>query len=152
MDSAVFVEKAMPGNLRSLEPVSRPSRGDRVVTVVTWYRMGGDGGFVITNPLPRSIAYEGSARDDQEVSVDGGRTWGHLGELRIGGRPRPADVHPHALAYFAGQRGARSWPDRLQRHRPLKRHHSSIGASTRRRFTAWTKLAASQPSTTRWRN
>ena len=93
MDSAVFVEKAMPGNLRSLEPVSRLSRGDRVVTVVTWYRMGGDGGFVITNPLPRSISYEGSARDDQEVSVDGGRNWGRLGELRIAGRiATPEDV------------------------------------------------------------
>lgn len=92
-DSAVFVERAEPGNLRSLEPADRLSRGDRVVTVVTWYRMGGYGDFTITNPLPRSIAYQSSARDDQEVSVDGGRSWGRLGELRIGARvATPEDV------------------------------------------------------------
>jgi len=93
MDSAVYVERAQPGNLRSLEPASRLSRGDRVVTVVTWYRMGGDGGFTITNPLPRAIAYQASARDDQEVSVDGGRSWGTLGYLRVGSRlATPEDV------------------------------------------------------------
>lgn len=93
-DSAVFVERSEAGNLRRLEPASRLSRGDRVVTVVNWYRMGGNGGgFTITNPLPRAIAYQGSARDDQEVSVDGGRTWGRLGELRIGTRTAtPEDV------------------------------------------------------------
>jgi hypothetical protein len=92
-DSAVFVERARGGNLRSLEPADRLSHGDRVVTVVSWYRMGGDGGFTITNPLPRAIAYQASARDDQEVSVDGGRTWGKLGDLRIGGRlATPEDV------------------------------------------------------------
>jgi hypothetical protein len=91
--SAVFVERSEPGNLRSLEPADRLSRGDRVVTVVTWYRMGGDGDFTITNPLPRAIAYQNSARDDQEVSADGGRTWGRLGELRLGGRlATPEDV------------------------------------------------------------
>ena len=92
-DSAVFVERTQAGNVRSLEPAARLSRGERVVTVVTWYRMGGDGGFTITNPLPRAIAYQASARDDQEVSVDGGRTWGHLGELRRAGRiATPEDV------------------------------------------------------------
>lgn len=93
MESAVFVEKAQGSSIRSLEPVSRLNRGDRVVTIVTWYRMGGAGGFVITNPLPRSIAYQASARDNQEVSIDGGRTWGQLGELRIAGRfATPEDV------------------------------------------------------------
>jgi hypothetical protein len=92
-DSAVFIERTEPGNLRSLEPVSRLNRGDRVVTVLTWYRMGGNGDFTITNPVPRAIAYQASARDDQEVSADGGRSWGRLGELRIGGRlATPEDV------------------------------------------------------------
>jgi hypothetical protein len=92
-DSAVFVERTRGDNIRSLEPAERLSRGDRVVTLVSWYRMGGDGGFTITNPLPRAIAYRASARDDQEVSVDGGRTWGKLGELKVAGRlATPEDV------------------------------------------------------------
>lgn len=92
-DSAVYVERAQAGNLRSLEPADRLSRGDRVVTIVTWYRMGGNGDFTITNPLPRAIAYQASARDDQEVSADGGQHWGRLGELRYGSRlATPEDV------------------------------------------------------------
>ena len=92
-DSAVFIERTHNGNVRSLEPAKRLSRGDRVVTVVSWYRMGGDGGFTITNPLPHAIAYQASARENQEVSVDGGRTWGQLGELRVAGRiATPEDV------------------------------------------------------------
>ena len=92
-DSAVFVERAQPGNMRRLEPASRLSRGDRVITIVSWYRMGGDGGFTITNPLPRAVAYQASAREDEEVSVDGGRSWGRLGALHIGQRlATPEDV------------------------------------------------------------
>ncbi|MEJ5976362.1 hypothetical protein WG901_06935 [Novosphingobium sp. PS1R-30] len=92
-DSAVFVERVDGGTTRSLEPASRLNRGDRVVTIVNWYRMGGDGGFTITNPLPQAIAYQASARDDQEVSVDNGRTWGQLGMLRVGQRlATPEDV------------------------------------------------------------
>jgi len=92
-DSAVYVEHLEPDNDRRLEPASRLSRGDRVVTVVTWYRMGGNGNFMIVNPMPRAVAYQNSATDGQEVSVDGGRTWGHLGTLRIGDRlATPEDV------------------------------------------------------------
>lgn len=93
LDSAVFVERAARGDSRRLEPAQRLSRGDRVVTVVSWYRLGGDGGFTVTNPLPRAIAYQESAREDEEVSVDGGRTWGRLGQLRYGSRmATPEDV------------------------------------------------------------
>lgn len=84
LDSAVFVERVQPGNVRSLEPADRLSRGDRVVTVVTWMRMRGDGSFTVINPVPDAIAYQASAREDEEVSVDGGRTWGKLGTLRYG--------------------------------------------------------------------
>ena len=96
-ESAVFVERVASGNVRHLEPAERMIRGDRVVTIVSWYRLseGGnaDGSFVITNPLPRAITFQDSAREDAEVSVDGGRNWGRLGALRVGQRlATPEDV------------------------------------------------------------
>ncbi len=96
-DSAVYVEHMKPGDVRQLEPADRLSRGARVVTIVTWRKNGGardfGGGFTITNPMPRAIAYQNSASDDTEVSVDGGRTWGKLGTLRMGSRyATPEDV------------------------------------------------------------
>jgi hypothetical protein len=91
--SAVFVERLQPDATRRLEPANRLSRGDRVITVVNWSRATGTGPFVITNPLPASVAYQSSAWDDQDVSVDGGRTWGRLGALRSGKRfATPEDV------------------------------------------------------------
>lgn len=93
LDSAVFVERVTPDAGRMLEPASDLSRGDRVVYVVRWYRMGGDGGFTVTNPLPRSVQFQGSANGDEEVSIDGGKTWGKLAMLRVGNRiATPEDV------------------------------------------------------------
>ena len=93
LDSAVYVERAQPGDVRVLEPASQLARGDRIVTVVTWHLKSGDGGFSVTNPLPRGIYYQGSASGDEEVSVDGGRSWGRLGFLRLGNRlATPEDV------------------------------------------------------------
>jgi hypothetical protein len=86
LESAVFVERSAPGMGRMLEPASELSRGDRVVYVVRWYKLGGGGGFVVTNPLPRSVYYQGSANGDEEVSTDGGRTWGKLSAMRASAR------------------------------------------------------------------
>ena len=94
LDSAAYVERPSETG-RSLEPIDRLSRGDRVVYIVTWYKLGGQGGFTVTNPLPRSVAYQGSANDDEEVSVDGGRTWGHLGVLRVRGQLASSDDVTH---------------------------------------------------------
>ena len=96
LDSAVFVERLSENNVRSLEPATRLNRGDRVVTVVSWQRLGrasAPNGFTLVNPLPRAIAYQASAREQEEVSVDGGRSWGRIGALRIGSRlATPEDV------------------------------------------------------------
>jgi hypothetical protein len=93
LDSAVFVERSEPGAGRRLEPVSQLSRGDRVVYVVTWQRTSGSGSFTVTNPLPRSVYFQGTADGDEQVSVDGARTWGKLEDLRIGSRyATPEDV------------------------------------------------------------
>ena len=93
LDSAVYVETVAPGKGRTLQPAARLSRGDRVVYVVNWYRMGGSGAFTVTNPLPRSVYYQGSADGSEEVSLDGGRTWGKLDQMRVGGRmATPEDV------------------------------------------------------------
>ena len=93
LDSAVYVEKVGPGKGRSLQPAARLNRGDRVVYVVSWYRMGGSGAFTVTNPLPRSVYYQGSADGSEEVSLDSGKTWGKLDHLRLGDRlATPEDV------------------------------------------------------------
>lgn len=93
LDSAVYVERSDAASGRSLEPAVQLSRGDRVVYVMRWQRKAGDGGFVVTNPLPRTVYYQGSAEGDEDVSVDGGRNWGKLDNLRIGNRrATPEDV------------------------------------------------------------
>ena len=91
--SAVYIERTGPDATRRLEPAARLSRGDRVIAVVNWRRVDGDGDFVITSPLPPALAYQASAWDDQQVSVDGGHSWGRLAGLRIGNRmATPEDV------------------------------------------------------------
>lgn len=96
LDSAIFVERTRADSgalVRSLEPASQLRRGDRVVTVVTWHHLGGERNFTVTNPLPRGLAYQGSASGEEEVSIDGGRTWGRIGQLRVGSRlATPEDV------------------------------------------------------------
>jgi hypothetical protein len=93
IDSAVYVEKALPGKGRMLQPAAQLRHGDRVIYVVSWTRMGGTGAFTVTNPLPRSVYYQGSADGSEEVSLDGGRSWGRLDQMRVGGRlATPEDV------------------------------------------------------------
>ena len=93
LDSAVYVERLKPGAVRLLEPARQLKRGDRLVYVVSWQRMAGDGGFTVTNPLPRAFSYQRSAGGDEQVSVDGGKRWGKLEALRIGERiATPEDV------------------------------------------------------------
>ena len=92
-DSTVFVERRETDAGRRLEMTDTFDKGDRVVTVLRWQRRQGTGGFTITNPMPRAIAYQDSSLDDEDVSIDGGKTWGRLGQLKIGNRlASPEDV------------------------------------------------------------
>jgi hypothetical protein len=97
LEASLFVEheRMVHGALvRRLEPAGKLSRGDRVVTLLSWYRLGGEGGFVVTNALPALLAWQPDDRQD-EVSADGGRSWGHLGTLRLGHRLATAQDVTH---------------------------------------------------------
>ncbi len=83
----VFVERFEPApggrTARVLERADALHPGDRLVFVVSW--SGGDpAGFFVTNPVPRSIAFQPhSGLGGEEVSVDGGRNWGQLDTLFV---------------------------------------------------------------------
>ena len=85
--NSVYVEREIPGDgasARVLEPARALRRGDRLVYVVSWRAPQARGEHLtITNPLPRTIAYERSSGGDEDVSVDGGRSWGKLDSLRV---------------------------------------------------------------------
>lgn len=102
--SDVFVERFQPApggrTARILERADQLRPGDRVIFVVNWSGRK-DGGFTVTNPLPRAIAFAGGADGEQEVSVDGGRTWGALEALTMRdayGRMRQA--HPEDVTHL----------------------------------------------------
>jgi hypothetical protein len=107
LDSAVFVERIKPGKGRLLQPAATFKRGDRVVYVVSWVRKSGSGAFTVTNPVPRSVYYQGSADGSEEVSIDGGKRWGKLEQIRIGTRiATPEDV-THLRWHISADHAAR---------------------------------------------
>ena len=88
-DAAIYVERTARENgtpIHSLEPAKHLSSGERVVTLVNWSRPAGKGGFTLVNALPAALHYQRSSQDNEEVSVDGGHSWGRLGNLKIAGR------------------------------------------------------------------
>lgn len=84
--SDVFVERFVPGSggrvTRVLERADRLKSGDRVIFVVNW-RSNAAQPFTVTNPVPNTIAFQRTAEDGEDVSIDGGRTWGKLADLRV---------------------------------------------------------------------
>jgi hypothetical protein len=95
--SDVFVERFQPApggrTARTLERAQRLNPGDRVVFVVNW-KAARKSEFTVTNPMPRAVSFQRSAAGDEEVSVDGGRSWGDLAALTV--RDRDGQVR-HAV-------------------------------------------------------
>ncbi|WP_068076428.1 hypothetical protein [Novosphingobium lentum] len=84
--SDVFVERFQPGpNGRVSRILERPQGlhpGDQLVFVVNW-KASRARPFTVTNPLPRAVSFQRSVDGAEEVSVDGGRSWGRLEDLRV---------------------------------------------------------------------
>ena len=103
LSSAVFLEKTIADNSGHsrivLEEPKAVTPGDQLVFILN-YRNAGSApakDFIVTNPLPSAVAYQGSG-DGAQVSIDGGRSWGTLPALKVreaDGRwrnARPEDV------------------------------------------------------------
>jgi uncharacterized repeat protein (TIGR01451 family) len=99
LQSDVFVEKqvvrADGSKTVVLEKPNMVTPGDNLVFVVKYKNIGGAtaNNFVVTNPLPSAVAFNGTSDGLEVVSIDGGKNWGILGTLRVAkadGTVRPA--------------------------------------------------------------
>lgn len=96
----VKLEKTVVENGTTTRTLVAPQKvvpGDKLV-FSTAYRNNGTSAvdhFVVTNPLPKGVAYAAEGADAAEVSVDGGKSWGAIGSLTVAdgkGGQRPAQA------------------------------------------------------------
>ena len=69
--------------------------GDKLVFLLSYRNAGAEPatGFVVTNPIPASVAFSGGESEGAIVSIDGGKSWGPLASLKVAnpdGTSRPA--------------------------------------------------------------
>ena len=84
LSRAVFVERLSDDNLsKMVEPANQLKRGETVLLVVEWQSPPTGGSFEVSSHIPAELQYRGSSDDRQIVSIDGGRSWGEIGSLRI---------------------------------------------------------------------
>jgi uncharacterized repeat protein (TIGR01451 family) len=101
LTSEVLVERtATDANGRarvSLEAPGVVTPGDRLVFILS-YRNNGTApatDFVVSNPIPESVVFDGTESPGAVYSVDGGRSWGALSALSVqgaDGNSRPATL------------------------------------------------------------
>ena len=88
LSSSVFVEKtALDSHGRQTVVLEEPTRvvpGDRLVFVLKYHNVGDRPAtdFVVTNPMPRAVAFQKTLDGTEQVSIDGGKSWGRLKDLR----------------------------------------------------------------------
>lgn len=89
LSSDVFVERqivrADGSRTVVLEKPNLVLPGDNLVFVVKYRNTGTAmaNNFVVTNPLPAAVAFNGTSDGLEVVSIDGGVSWGILGTLRV---------------------------------------------------------------------
>ncbi|WP_232280945.1 hypothetical protein [Novosphingobium nitrogenifigens] len=90
LDSTIKLDKVVTENGQSRHELVAPQKvvpGNHLVFETTYHNTGKQGvdHFVVTNPVPAAVALETDATDAFDVSVDGGKTWGKLSELKVTG-------------------------------------------------------------------
>ena len=131
LTSEIFVERTVPdasGAPRvTLEAPGVVTPGDRLVFVLSYRNNGAApaSDFVVSNPIPKSVSFDGTDSPGALYSVDGGRNWGALAALRVrgaDGNPRPATQrrrHRRAMALRPADSGRRRRRIEIQRHRKI---------------------------------
>lgn len=99
LSSNIFVEKQQKraDGTFAIELVAPKAilPGDQLVFVVRYRNAGVKpaSDFVVTNPMPRAVAFAGTSDGGEVVSIDGGKNWGKLSQLSVSkadGSLRPA--------------------------------------------------------------
>ncbi|WP_293884297.1 hypothetical protein [Sphingomonas sp.] len=89
LTSAMFVERAVPrsgGKVKvTLEQPKSVPPGAKLVFVLSYRNQGKTPAtnFTVTNPIPAGVAFDSTADAGASYSVDGGKSWGSLGTLRV---------------------------------------------------------------------
>ncbi|MDB5678502.1 hypothetical protein [Sphingomonas bacterium] len=103
LSSTVMVEKTVSVGGREQVELQKPTNvlpGDKLIFQTNYRNAGGQPAtqFVVTNPVPAAVAWTGEATPGAVESVDGGRSYAPLSQLKVKGangalRPaQPADV------------------------------------------------------------
>jgi len=98
LTSSVMVEKIAMVNGHEQTVLKAPKPvfpGDHLLFQTDYKNTGATAAdhFVVTNPVPASVAYAGESTAGAEMSVDGGKNYGQLSALRVktpDGQSRPA--------------------------------------------------------------
>ncbi len=112
---AVYVERvanmADGRMMRAIEPAQGLRTGDRVVLMVEWPATAAPDGLTVASAIPRALTFQRSSKDGVEISVDGGKNWGKLGQMRIRDGNSLRLASPEEVTHLrwrvpAGQRGS----------------------------------------------
>ncbi len=103
LSSTVMLEKVVTANGRSETTLEKPGKvlpGDKLIFQTTYKNAGAQAAtqFVVTNPVPAAVEWTGEASPGAVESVDGGKSYAPLAQLKVKGsngamRPaQPSDV------------------------------------------------------------
>jgi uncharacterized repeat protein (TIGR01451 family) len=87
--SAVFVEKAVAGPDGKAKTIlfapTVVTPGDQLVFILNYRNAGAAPArnFIVTNPMPDAVSYQGTADGSAQVSIDGGLHWASLDALKV---------------------------------------------------------------------